>query len=31
MPHLKDIRAKCLPNFGQKWQKTVYFQEFDFN
>ena len=25
------LRAKCLPNLGQKWQKTDYFQEFQFS
>ena len=31
MSHLKDVRAKFLPNLGQKWQKTDYFQEFHFS
>ena len=31
MPHFKDVRAKILPNLGQKWQKTDYFQEFHFS
>ena len=28
MPHLKDIKAKSLPNLGQKWQKTDTFKNF---
>ena len=31
MPHVKDVRAKFLPDLGQKWQKTDYFQEFHFS
>ena len=31
IPHFKDIRAKLLPIFGQKWSKTDYFQEFHFS
>ena len=25
MAHLKDVKAKYLPDVGQKWQKTDYF------
>ena len=28
MSHLRDVRAKFLPDLRQKWQKTDYFQEF---
>ena len=28
MPHLKDFSANIWLSFGQKWQKTDYFQEF---
>ena len=29
MPHdVKDFRARYFPDFGQKWQKIDYFQEF---
>ena len=31
MPHEKDVRAKSLPDVGQKCQNTDYFQEFHFN
>ena len=28
MPHLKDFSANIWLSFGQKWQKTDYFEEF---
>ena len=31
MPYVKDVRAKFLPDLGQKWQKTDYFQGFYFS
>ena len=31
MPHFEDVRAKFLPDQGQKCQKTDYFQEFHFS
>ena len=31
MAHLKDVRTKCLPDLGQKWQESHYFQEFNFS
>ena len=31
MPYLKDAMAKFLPDLGQKWQKTNYFQKFHFS
>ena len=31
MPHVKDIRAKCLPKLGKKWKKTDHLQEFKFS
>ena len=27
MPHLNKLSAKFLPDLGQKWQKTDYFQK----
>ena len=31
MRNVKVSRATFLPDFVQKWQKSDYFQEFDFN
>ena len=29
--NLKDIQGQIFVQFGQKWQKTDYFQEFHFS